>query len=101
MNNQVTHIIKTPIERLNNPNFRLLRTIRGRGGKPTIYIYESYNNPSQTYVGDVAYTINSNNINSLIDELSSMHFGGLKKSTRRRKHKKSRKSHKKSMRSRR
>ena len=99
MNNQITHIIKTPIERLNNPNFRLLRTIRGRGEKPTLYIYESRDIPSQSYVGDVDYTINSNNINSLIDELSSMHFGGLKKSTRCRKHKKSRKSHKKSKKS--
>jgi hypothetical protein len=96
MNNQIIHIIKTHVERSNDPNFRLLRTIRGRGGKPTIYIYENYRSLSQSYVGDVAYTINSNNINSLIDELSSMHFGGLKKSTRRRKHKKSRKSHKKS-----
>ena len=96
MNNQIIHIIKTPVERSNDPNLRLLRTIRGRGGKPTLYIYESHDIPNQSYVGDVAYTINSNNINSLIDELSSMHFGGLKKSTRRRRHKKSRKSHKKS-----
>ena len=104
MSNQIVQIIKTPIERSNEPNFRLIRVIRGRGSNPTLYIYEINKSITHSHVGDVVYTINNSDINSLVDELSNMQFGGLKKRTKRtkrRKHKKSRKSHKKSKKSRR
>ena len=101
MSNQIVQIIKTPIERSNQPNFRLIRVIRGRGSNPTLYIYEINRSITHSHVGDVVYTINNSDINSLVDELSNMQFGGLKRRTKRRKHKKSRKSHKKSKKSRR
>ena len=98
MANKVVNIIKTHVEHSDDSAFKLLRIIPGRGSKPNLYIYESLKlqNITQPHVGDVVYTINDNDINSLLNELSNMQLGGFTKRTKRRKHKKSRKTHKKS-----
>lgn len=95
MSSELTQIMKTPIERINDPHFKLIRVLPGRGSKPTMYIYEKFEGYTLPHLGDIVYTTSKNNIDSLLNEISNLNIsGGLKKSTKRRRVKKYKKSRK-------